>query len=86
MRSRNWERRAALDAYRAGNLFGTDSTGMPRGGPKTRLFTKFNRCLNAFEVCSEKNMCVITMDYLITTQAKRNLSSRSGIGGVLSAT
>ena len=24
--------------------------------------------------------------YLITTQAKRNLSSRSGIGGVLSAT
>ena len=27
-----------------------------------------------------------TKDYLITTQAKRNLSSRSGIGGVLSAT
>ena len=26
------------------------------------------------------------MGYLITTQAKRNLSSRSGIGGVLSAT
>ena len=25
-------------------------------------------------------------DFLITTQAKRNLSSRSGIGGVLSAT
>ena len=25
-------------------------------------------------------------DYLITTQAKRNLSSRSGIGGVRSAT
>ena len=25
-------------------------------------------------------------NYLITTQAKRNLSSRSGIGGVLSAT
>ena len=35
--------------------------------------------------------CVLTnppfsMTYLITTQAKRNLSSRSGIGGVLSAT
>ena len=27
-----------------------------------------------------------SMFYLITTQAKRNLSSRSGIGGVLSAT
>ena len=27
-----------------------------------------------------------TFDFLITTQAKRNLSSRSGIGGVLSAT
>ena len=27
-----------------------------------------------------------TIYYLITTQAKRNLSSRSGIGGVLSAT
>ena len=26
------------------------------------------------------------ISYLITTQAKRNLSSRSGIGGVLSAT
>ena len=27
-----------------------------------------------------------TSRFLITTQAKRNLSSRSGIGGVLSAT
>ena len=26
------------------------------------------------------------LEFLITTQAKRNLSSRSGIGGVLSAT
>ena len=31
-------------------------------------------------------MKFITKLYLITTQAKRNLSSRSGIGGVLSAT
>ena len=28
----------------------------------------------------------VTFVILITTQAKRNLSSRSGIGGVLSAT
>ena len=29
---------------------------------------------------------VVRKSFLITTQAKRNLSSRSGIGGVLSAT
>ena len=29
---------------------------------------------------------LLTYEYLITTQAKRNLSSRSGIGGVRSAT
>ena len=31
-------------------------------------------------------MGFLPKEYLITTQAKRNLSSRSGIGGVLSAT
>ena len=29
---------------------------------------------------------LVSKGYLITTQAKRNLSSRSGIGGVRSAT
>ena len=32
------------------------------------------------------NLLYRTIEFLITTQAKFNLSSRSGIGGVLSAT
>ena len=38
------------------------------------------------DIMEEGQPCRRSMDYLITTQAKRNLSSRSGIGGVLSAT
>ena len=36
--------------------------------------------------CSDPRVSEIANRYLITTQAKRNLSSRSGIGGVRSAT
>ena len=35
---------------------------------------------------SHEGRLVFAYRFLITTQAKRNLSSRSGIGGVLSAT
>ena len=35
---------------------------------------------------AERTWPASSYDFLITTQAKRNLSSRSGIGGVLSAT
>ena len=38
----------------------------------------------AVDLCN--NVWCETKTILITTQAKRNLSSRSGIGGVLSAT
>ena len=37
-----------IRSHQHGILFRADSTGMPRGSPKTRLFTKFSRCLNAF--------------------------------------
>ena len=37
-------------------------------------------------VLSHQNIRINGFQFLITTQAKRNLSSRSGIGGVLSAT
>ena len=37
-------------------------------------------------LCGDSNPLPDGYEYLITTQAKRNLSSRSGIGGVLSAT
>ena len=36
--------------------------------------------------CLRAGLIVCVKMNLITTQAKRNLSSRSGIGGVLSAT
>ena len=38
------------------------------------------------QLCHCINITLSTIYYLIPTQAKRNLSSRSGIGGVLSAT
>ena len=31
-----------------GDRLRTDSTGKRRGGPKTRVYLKRNRCLNAF--------------------------------------
>ena len=43
------------------DVFRTDSTGMPGGDPKTRLFEKYNRCLNAFGFCGETKMLVVTM-------------------------
>ena len=42
--------------------------------------------LDGYEVTSCASGRLWTTTYLITTQAKRNLSSRSGIGGVRSAT
>ena len=43
-------------------------------------------CAALYHAIDQRGYADVTLDFLITTQTKRNLSSRSGIGGVLSAT
>ena len=71
-----FERLLASDS--AGFVYG--STAALGARAKTPLSAESQRAL-----ASSQNLWA-PKDFLITTQAKRNLSSRSGIGGVLSAT
>ena len=50
------------------------------------IFSQYGEKRGLFSEQTKKYQFADAIVFLITTQAKRNLSSRSGIGGVLSAT